>query len=110
MHITKTLPLIFIFASSVSARCFTHGDEWGDRQVALDAAVHFCKKIEGPIEARGSRYGCYAGSARQHEFSVYRRRYSSRTILWSTCFELLEREIKGCERGGSTNYHDWRIT
>ncbi|KAF1948689.1 hypothetical protein CC80DRAFT_498053 [Byssothecium circinans] len=112
-----------IFASAiagVSATCETnqYNPSWPkDRQEAKDAAVKACKSLSGSYQQNAIKYGCSPiqdsryKAKKSASFSVqWTGKAATASLAEADCMKELQKEVGGCEHGGTTTTADWKFT
>ncbi|RYO88286.1 hypothetical protein DL766_008441 [Monosporascus sp. MC13-8B] len=106
--------VIVTAASSVLGGCFSGGENWATQKaIALSKAQDVCnnkysKATFGSGQALGA---CYAlDSDKQVDFVLEYIGGDTRTISAAECYDGFQKEINGCDHGGSTAYTNWKYT
>jgi hypothetical protein len=108
MQILTLLPVFL--AAGAYAGCYSGGESWGDRQVALNSAQAACDAgLSGDFDGNTNKATCMDGNGIRFNFSVHRLQSSRGSLSAAECFDGLQREINGCANGGDTSYGTWRF-
>ncbi|KAK9783763.1 putative Ecp2 effector protein domain-containing protein [Seiridium cardinale] len=107
--------LVITAASSVLGGCFSGGENWASQKsIALSKAQDICnnKFSKATWANKGqSLAGCYnLDSEKQVDFILERIQDGSRAIDAAECYNGFQKEINGCDHGGSTSYRNWKYT
>ncbi|KAH8891094.1 hypothetical protein GQ53DRAFT_823731 [Thozetella sp. PMI_491] len=101
-------------ASLAKRGCFTSGDNWGaNKAYALSFAALVCNTdFRGTYNPGNIRAKCYnLDSTKKVDFSLQlTSNNGQRSIEAAECYDGLQKEINGCDQGGSTGYANWRYT
>lgn len=110
----SSILLALTAASSVYATCFTGGENWASQKaLALRGAANVCstfaEKTWYPGDSLG---GCFdLDSNKKADFVLELiGDVAYRTITADECYDGFQKEINGCDNGGSTAYTNWKYT
>ncbi|KAL9599925.1 MAG: hypothetical protein Q9219_003487 [cf. Caloplaca sp. 3 TL-2023] len=98
-------------ATSVSARCFQSGENWGDHGVAKGQLREACKGFAGNYYA-GQPWTLYRNSPTESKcfvFEVQNEASHSRSLSQDYCESQNGREIDNCGHGGEEFINGWRF-
>ena len=91
--------------------CNGSGESWGDKHnTALDKIGKWCGSEGGAGDYRGgqTRYKCYNfDDGRKIELWVQNTGGSDQSLSSSHCNEVLQKQVKDCEQGGSGESDGW---
>lgn len=93
--------------------CFDGGENWGaDRNYAYNYATRACEEaFVGTYRPGDIRAICYnLDSTKKVDFALELISKSNRDIAADECYDGLQKEIGGCDNGGSTSYTNWKYT
>ncbi|KAL2021558.1 hypothetical protein VTK56DRAFT_7057 [Thermocarpiscus australiensis] len=114
--ITAALSLLATLSLTVpvSAKCYGSGEEWGARDVVLNAARDTCKsQLSGSFGPSGGtadrKAACINGNGKKLEFQIFHLQEGERNLSPNDCFNGLQEEIVGCDRGGDSSKTDFRF-
>ncbi|KAI0121362.1 hypothetical protein BJ170DRAFT_698499 [Xylariales sp. AK1849] len=86
--------LTFTAATSVLGECFNGGDNWASQKaLALTKAQDVCNL-----------------NGKKADFILEKISDGRRGISASECYDGFQKEINGCDNGGSTSYTKWKYT
>lgn len=101
-------------ATSVLAGCFSGGENWASQKaMALAKAQDVCNtKYSTDAWSGGQQLGaCYdLDSGKKVDFVLEKISDGLRNISPEECYDGFQKEINGCENGGSTSYTNWKYT
>ncbi|KAF2658847.1 hypothetical protein K491DRAFT_713100 [Lophiostoma macrostomum CBS 122681] len=98
-----------LLAGTAYAGCYSGGEDWGNKQVALNAADTACRNnFQGDFGGNSNRHVCINGNGKKLEFTIYRLGGTNRALFWDECYDGLQKEINGCDHGGDSSYTNWR--
>ncbi|XXH06028.1 multicatalytic endopeptidase [Hypoxylon texense] len=108
MKLPVLAPLALL-ASTALATC--HGDYtdalWNKDQARADAKTA-CNKMKGNFGSRKTKSYCTGNKDKKgYDFSVTHLKDGDRDLGYDECYDGLQKEIGGCERGGDTYYKNW---
>ncbi|KAI1761261.1 hypothetical protein GGR53DRAFT_469486 [Hypoxylon sp. FL1150] len=98
-----------IFASTASALCHDdYTDALYDKNKAYQAARDACNEFKGIFGAYKSKSKCALGSdGKGYDITVRHVKDGDRSLGADECYDGVQKEIHGCERGGVSGYDNW---
>lgn len=113
-YIRNLIILSLAFVTYVSAGCYTSGVTWGtsaNRASASSALQSVCGQLAGDYSTSTTRSVCVnGGEGRRFNFDLENVGSASRSIGVTECVDGFNKEITGCDKGGSTSYAHWKYT
>ncbi|KAK7740844.1 hypothetical protein SLS62_010989 [Diatrype stigma] len=102
-------------ASSVMAGCFSGGENFATQKaIALSSAQDVCnsKYSQKDWSDNNPLAACYdLDSGKKVDFVLQRiSTGGTRYISPAECYDGFQKEVNGCEYGGSTSYTNWQYT
>lgn len=113
MQITAFLAIVSVaLIPSASAGCFSGGEAWDNKTPAFDAARNFCNNggLNGNYVQTETKRRCANGNGKKFDFTIRNVSGGARSLGPAECYDGLQKEINGCNFGGSTRYTNWEYT
>ncbi|KAI0011218.1 hypothetical protein F4779DRAFT_615886 [Xylariaceae sp. FL0662B] len=126
MHLTnplhRHLPLLLLLLPLLplaTGNCFTAGESWdsADRGLAYTYAQRACRERltgvygnPGGVVVKDACYDHDDNGRRSLSFRFRVRRAvlgEERSLGYDECYDGLQKEIRGCDRGGESEYTNW---
>ncbi|KAI0406128.1 hypothetical protein F4802DRAFT_596489 [Xylaria palmicola] len=113
MHSSILFAVPFI-ATTALAGCFSGGEDWASqRAMALAAAQNVCNNKFSTFTFKAGQElgGCgNLDSTKKVDLIMQNISEGSRKPTSSECYDGFQKEINGCDNGGSTSYTNWKYT
>lgn len=90
--------------------CYGSGEAWGsDLNTALDKAKDFCNVKPSDFNPGQGFSRCYnLSNTKRVNFNLGLVTSKRRHIGFDECYDGMQKEINGCNKGGRTTYTNWR--
>ncbi|KAI3329287.1 hypothetical protein HD806DRAFT_482430 [Xylariaceae sp. AK1471] len=113
MHSSILFTIPFIAATAL-ADCFSGGENWASQKaMALATAQDICnnKFSAFSFAANQELGGCSnLDSSKKVDFILQNISDAPRTPSAAECYDGFQKEINGCDNGGSSSYTNWKYT